>query len=81
MADGAVRVELRCGCASVQRQLAGWEAIEPTIAALDLEHHGVATVPGTAFGAPGSIRLSFACSEAEIAKAMERMQTALGSLG
>jgi aspartate aminotransferase len=46
-----------------------------------LEHHGVATVPGTAFGAPGSIRLSFACSEAEIAKAMERMQTALGSLG
>jgi aspartate aminotransferase len=46
-----------------------------------LEHHGVATVPGTAFGAPGSIRLSFACSEAEIAKAMDRMQTALGSLG
>ena len=46
-----------------------------------LEHHGVATVPGTAFGAPGSIRLSFACSEADIAKAMERMQTALGSLG
>ena len=45
-----------------------------------LEQHGVATVPGTAFGAPGSIRLSFACSEAEIAKAMERMQRALGSL-
>jgi len=46
-----------------------------------LERHGVATVPGTAFGAPGSIRLSFACSEAEIAKAMERMQVALGGLG
>jgi aspartate aminotransferase len=45
-----------------------------------LEGHGVATVPGTAFGAPGSIRLSFACSEAEIGKAMERMQRALGSL-
>lgn len=45
-----------------------------------LEQHGVATVPGTAFGASGSIRLSFACSEAEIAKAMERMQRALGSL-
>jgi aspartate/methionine/tyrosine aminotransferase len=45
-----------------------------------LERHGVATVPGSAFGAPGSIRLSFACSEAEIAKAMERMQTAFGSL-
>jgi aspartate aminotransferase len=45
-----------------------------------LESHGVATVPGSAFGAPGSIRLSFACSEAEIATAMERMQQALGSL-
>jgi aspartate aminotransferase len=45
-----------------------------------LERHGVATVPGTAFGAPGSIRLSFACSEAEIAKALERMQGALGGL-
>ncbi len=46
-----------------------------------LERHGVATVPGAAFGAPGSIRLSFACSEQEIAKAMERMQRALGGLG
>ena len=45
-----------------------------------LEQHGVATVPGIAFGAPGSIRLSFACSEAEIAKAMERMQKGLGQL-
>jgi aspartate aminotransferase len=45
-----------------------------------LEDHGVATVPGGAFGAPGSIRLSFACSEAEIEKAMARMQKALGAL-
>lgn len=45
-----------------------------------LEQHGVATVPGIAFGAPGSIRLSFACSEAEIEKAMSRMQKALREL-
>ncbi|MFN4142484.1 pyridoxal phosphate-dependent aminotransferase [Aestuariivirga sp.] len=45
-----------------------------------LEEHGVATVPGTAFGAPGSIRLSFACSEAEIEKAMTRMRKALENL-
>ena len=45
-----------------------------------LDQHHVATVPGTAFGAPGSIRLSFACSEAEIGKAMTRMQKGLGSL-
>ena len=45
-----------------------------------LEDHGVATVPGTAFGAPGSIRLSFAASEAEIEKALSRLSTALSSL-
>ena len=46
-----------------------------------LEHHGVATVPGTAFGAPESVRLSFAASEADIGKAMERLTAALVSLG
>jgi aspartate aminotransferase len=45
-----------------------------------LEEHAVATVPGGAFGAPGSIRLSFACSEAEIEKAMARMQKAFTGL-
>jgi len=61
---------------------AGNHVIDTTDALCDwlLEEHGVATVPGTAFGAPGSIRLSFACSEAEIEKAMARMQKAFGSL-
>jgi aspartate aminotransferase len=45
-----------------------------------LDDHGVATVPGAAFGAPGSIRLSFACSEAEIEKAMVRLQKAFAML-
>jgi aspartate aminotransferase len=45
-----------------------------------LEEHGVATVPGTAFGAPGSIRLSFAASEADIEKALARIGKGLGSL-
>ena len=45
-----------------------------------LDTHGVATVPGGAFGAPGSIRLSFAASEAELEKALSRMHKALGSL-
>ena len=63
-------------------QKAGNHLIDTTDALCDwlLEEHGVATVPGTAFGAPGSIRLSFACSEAEIEKAMARMQKAFGSL-
>jgi aspartate aminotransferase len=46
-----------------------------------LEEHGVATVPGSAFGAPGSIRLSFAASEADIEKALARLARALNSLG
>ena len=45
-----------------------------------LEEHGVATVPGTAFGAPGSIRLSFAASEQEIGKALARLGNALNGL-
>ena len=45
-----------------------------------VEEHGVATVPGTAFGAPGSIRLSFAASEMDIGKALERLKKALGGL-
>jgi len=45
-----------------------------------VEEHGVATVPGTAFGAPNSIRLSFAASEADIEKALSRIAAALGSL-
>jgi aspartate/methionine/tyrosine aminotransferase len=45
-----------------------------------LDQHGVATVPGNAFGAPGSIRLSFACSEADIEKAMSRMHKAVSGL-
>jgi len=45
-----------------------------------LDAHGVATVPGSAFGAPGSIRLSFAASEADIEKALARLARAFNSL-
>jgi len=45
-----------------------------------LDQHGVATVTGTAFGAPNSIRLSFAASEADIEKAMARLKTGLSAL-
>ena len=45
-----------------------------------LEVHGVTVVPGTAFGAPNSIRLSFAASEADIEKAMARLKVGLQQL-
>ncbi len=45
-----------------------------------LEDMGVATVPGSAFGDPHCIRLSFATGEAELAKALERFAAGLKRL-
>jgi len=42
-----------------------------------LEHTGVATVPGSAFYAPGHIRLSYAASLSELEAAMDRLETFL----
>ena len=39
---------------------------------------GVALVPGSAFGTPGHMRLSFATSMENLEKAIERLQKALG---
>lgn len=43
-----------------------------------LDHVGVATVPGSAFGASGHLRLSYATSEQDIEEAMERLNKAFG---
>ena len=42
-----------------------------------LEHGDVVMVPGTPFGAPGYVRLSFACSIEELEKAVDRIRAAL----
>jgi aspartate aminotransferase len=42
-----------------------------------LSNAGVAVVPGSGFGAPGHMRLSFACSAETINSALARMQRAL----
>ncbi len=42
-----------------------------------LENAGVALVPGSAFGAPGCMRLSFATSLDNLERAMERLERAL----
>lgn len=47
------------------------------LAELLLEKAGVATVPGTAFGAPGHLRLSFACELETLKKAVERISEVL----
>jgi aspartate aminotransferase len=46
-----------------------------------LEENGVATVPGSAFGDPHCIRLSFATGETELAKALDRLTRAFARLG
>ncbi|HLT39627.1 MAG TPA: pyridoxal phosphate-dependent aminotransferase [Enhygromyxa sp.] len=43
-----------------------------------LEDKGLATVPGSAFGAPGHLRLSFACSREDIEAGTELLRQALG---
>jgi aspartate aminotransferase len=43
-----------------------------------LEHAGVAMVPGTAFGAPGYLRLSYATSMANLEECIRRIRAALG---
>lgn len=45
-----------------------------------LEEHGLAIVPGSAFGADGSVRLSFAASEVDLKKALHRFAQGLNSL-
>ena len=42
-----------------------------------LDEAGVAVVPGSAFGAPGHVRLSFACKLETLEKAIERIRNVL----
>lgn len=59
------------------RSLIGPEPGRPpddiALATLLLESRHVAFVPGSAFRAPGFLRLSFACSESELERGLERM--------
>lgn len=45
-----------------------------------LARHHVAVVPGTAFGAPGTIRISYACSDQEIVEGLRRVGIGLREL-
>jgi len=44
-----------------------------------LLNHGLAVVPGSAFGAPGHLRLSYATSDANLQKAIERLAAGLAT--
>ena len=60
--------------ADVSRAIAGLGCRDDNeFAEFLLNEGGVAVVPGSGFGAPGHIRLSFACSMQTLEKALERM--------
>lgn len=46
-----------------------------------LEHAGVSLVEGDSFGAPGTVRISYATSDALLATALERIAKAVAALG
>ncbi|MCU0661963.1 MAG: pyridoxal phosphate-dependent aminotransferase [Myxococcota bacterium] len=59
----------------------GDQATDVTLSDKLLEEAHVAVVPGSAFGAPGTIRLSYATSRREIEMGVARMAEALGRMG
>ena len=65
--------------AAIERLFAAGKLAEKNDLALTayLLDHGVAVVPGSAFGAEGCIRLSFATSMANLQAAVERIAKAL----
>jgi aspartate aminotransferase len=64
--------------ADVSRAIAGLGCRDDNeFAELLLNEGGVAVVPGSGFGAPGHIRISFACSMQTLEKAIERMSRVL----
>jgi aspartate aminotransferase len=61
------------------RELRGQSpATSGALAGLILDEVEVAVVPGEAFGAPGYLRLSYACSDADIEEGVGRLQALLG---
>jgi aspartate aminotransferase len=65
-----------CGCSFRGERLAD----DGDLATWLLEEAHVATVAGTPFGAPGYLRLSYACDEADIEAGVNAIRQALGSL-
>ncbi len=63
-------------CQALIERLAGVDD-DVALAEYVLEHAGVALVPGSAFGVPGCLRLSFATDLATLDEALRRMRHAL----
>ena len=78
MAGLLAGLPVEVGGVTVNRLCAsGLQSIMDASRAVMLNEADVALVPGSAFGAPGYIRLSFACSLAELQDALGRMKRAV----
>ncbi len=62
-----------------QAMVAGGFETDADFAMALLKQGGVATVPGSAFGSPGHVRLSYAAADEDIAKACERIAAFVGT--
>ncbi len=68
--------------ADVSQAMAAVDCASDTdFAELLLTEAGVAVVPGSAFGTPGRIRLSFACSLETLKEALDRIAKTLARVG
>ncbi|MCK8817913.1 pyridoxal phosphate-dependent aminotransferase [Natroniella sulfidigena] len=64
----------------VGKTIAGQEVTDDQkLAELLLQEAGVATIPGSAFGQPGYLRLSYAASEEQITEAIKRINSLLNN--
>ena len=77
----AVRCTVPDGAYYVFCDVSAYRASDVKIAEVLLEQHGVAVVPGSAFGQEGYLRLSFATSDGEIRRGVERMARGLSGFG
>jgi len=65
----------------ISAHLGGRVASSSELSLFLMEQVGIATVPGDAFGEPDGIRLSYACSMADLQEAVSRLKTGLAMLG
>ncbi len=64
----------------VTRHLGNAAADDSALSRHLLSRHHVAVVPGTAFGAPGTIRMSYACSDRDIVEGLRRVRRGIEEL-
>lgn len=77
MLHGGGAISLLPACFSL---LWGWRSCGDVLCRYLLEKHAVGLVPGDAFGLAGYVRISYAASQEQLTKAVDRIQAGLAAL-